>query len=640
MTAHDSDLVADILSRLPQVVFLADLETRAIVYISPLFEAVVGIAPQALQSRSDAWRSLVPRETVADVDRLLALARTDAIDGDIRVPHPVKGPRVLRVRTWAAARGPAGEFRVAGSCEDVTEARQAAAREALAQKTFRDLIECLPVGVLVYRGGRAVYCNQTLVDYVGVPREEIVGEQVTALIERVFVVDERAQGLERLRQAVAGGVLPPVERRIRRADGELRIAEMTTLTVTFGGEPSQVTILHDLTQHRAIAARLAATDRMATLGRIAAGLAHELNNPLAFVLGSLELAAEHLEPVSAGMTAIRGAIAGDAADADALAHHVAAVGNLMQSAAHGARSVREVMTDFRSVSMPPAAVSRRLALHVPLRSALRLARHQLEPCATLSHVFDETVEVVGDSARIGQAFLHLLMDIADQLRATPGGPHPLRLTIGGGGEAAVVSLRAPVASRIDELGTPGAAFAGSPGVLACSEALAPYGAAMSGGCDEHGAWIELRLTAGARDDGSAPKSASEVAGRRGTVLVIDDDRLVAGVLQKILASEHAVDIETAPVRALDRLLGPADYDAVLCDAMMPDLSGIELYERLLAARPEMAARVMFVSGGAYSDQGGAALASTGRPCLAKPFELERVRRVVREAVAARDKEPA
>jgi len=517
--------------------------------------------------------------------------------------------------------------------------------EGLDDQSFRVLIECFPVGVLVYRRGVSIYANQRLQDYVGLGFDDIVGKPVAHLIETLFAENERAAGHSRLQQAGRGGVLPPVERRLKRADGKLGVAELTSLTVTIAGVPTQLTIVHDLTDRRNIEAQIATADRMATLGRVAAGLAHELNNPLTHLLGSLELACERLPSAHRLVEELRAALrhSGGAADRDALAEalveiaaHLGAVGGMLSEAAGGARRVRAVMDDFRSVSMPSTAEPRPIDVGVAVRSALRLAQHELQEVARVDELVAEAPAVHGEPARLCQAFVYLLVDVAGHLRRLGVERQPLSIVVGAAGGAVAVRLRAPVACGVERLLTapwsPGGWAAQHTGVQVCAEIVRGYGGAIDALCEPDCSGVEIRLPpATVPRSPAAPQVAAHVG--RGRVLVIDDDRFVASILHRVLVGDHDVTVETSPLAALRRLDAGEHYDVVLCDAMMPELGGLELYGRLRADCPHVATRVVFVTGGAFAENADQLIADTGRPCLAKPLDIARVRQTVAEQVA-------
>jgi len=120
--------------------------------------------------------------------------------------------------------------------------------------------------------------------------------------------------------------------------------------------------------------------------------------------------------------------------------------------------------------------------------------------------------------------------------------------------------------------------------------------------------------------------------RRGAVLVIDDEPAVARSIERILRGQHDVSVETNPRAALALLLGGASFDVVFCDLMMPDLTGMALYDALVSARPEVAQLMVFLTGGATTWQAEAFVNSTERPVMHKPFTIHALRAKAAEYV--------
>ncbi len=145
-----------------------------------------------------------------------------------------------------------------------------------------------------------------------------------------------------------------------------------------------------------------------------------------------------------------------------------------------------------------------------------------------------------------------------------------------------------------------------------------------------------------RADGAADEAAPQPGSdadrdkiatpRRGRVLVIDDEPAVARSVERILRGQHDVRVETDPQAALALLLAGEDFDVVFCDLMMPPLNGMGLYDALADARPEMALRVVFLTGGATTTQAEAFVESTERPVMTKPFTVNGLRAMAADYV--------
>jgi CheY-like chemotaxis protein len=131
---------------------------------------------------------------------------------------------------------------------------------------------------------------------------------------------------------------------------------------------------------------------------------------------------------------------------------------------------------------------------------------------------------------------------------------------------------------------------------------------------------------------SPPPSLSPPPMPRGVVALIDDEPSVLVALQRLLGPFHEVKTFTEARLALDALPG-LKPDVIFCDVMMPEMSGTEVYHRLRTSHPMLAERLVFMTGGAFSESARDFLDEAKRPVLDKPFTAEGVRRMANEQVA-------
>jgi CheY-like chemotaxis protein len=131
-----------------------------------------------------------------------------------------------------------------------------------------------------------------------------------------------------------------------------------------------------------------------------------------------------------------------------------------------------------------------------------------------------------------------------------------------------------------------------------------------------------------------PPPVAAAEGLRGRVLIVDDEERLATTLKLALAHAHDVEIATRGRRAVELLTDPAsDFDVVLCDIMLPDVSGIDVYLEATRAKPRMARRFVFLTGGAFHDRARDFLQSVDNPRLDKPFDLDALENLVTSVAA-------
>jgi len=135
-------------------------------------------------------------------------------------------------------------------------------------------------------------------------------------------------------------------------------------------------------------------------------------------------------------------------------------------------------------------------------------------------------------------------------------------------------------------------------------------------------------------------AVSDASARLHRILVVEDEQAVAEGLRLLLEQEYAVDVASSGEQALEMMLGGAPFDAVLCDLMMPGMSGIELFRVLKARSPGMEERLVFMTGGAFTAEAEEFLDEVVNARVEKPFDFTSVDRLLRHVAAAhRRREP-
>ncbi|HEY6880612.1 MAG TPA: response regulator [Polyangiales bacterium] len=381
-------------------------------------------------------------------------------------------------------------------------------------------------------------------------------------------------------------------------------------------------------------ARAEEVQRLVSLGALLGGIAHEINNPLAFVFGSIDILQRQLvslvhphqspEPFSVAM-AMRA----------------------LERAREGAERVAAVVRSASMFASADLEASEVLDIHQVLESAIQVASNEIRHGAHLVRNYREVAQVRSNPARLGQVFLNLLLNAVYAIRDHGGRDHVIRVSTENLDGMVVVTIadsatsleQISIASTFDPTNPP---YSGGPRLrfgLAVSRELVQ---AMGGSIDvtpeqPRGARFRVSLPMSSRISFPAPppKPPMRVSADGASVLIVDDEPLLCELLSAMLSDDYAVAAFTSPRAALAALM-EREFDVVLCDVMMPELTGMELFDRAVRERPELAARFVFITGGAFTERARLFLKQTGRPVLRKPCErrelLEVVDRIVTHAV--------
>ncbi len=416
------------------------------------------------------------------------------------------------------------------------------------------------------------------------------------------------------------------EYRFQRADGSTaQIADRGIITRDPGGRPLRmVGAMRDESTERSLEARLMLADRMASMGQLAAGVAHEINNPLTYVRGNIEYALAELAGISLVPPQITEALA---------------------ESRIGAIRIQEIVRDLSTFARPDPAGDAPVDIDKVAESACSMARNQIKYRARLVKRLTGPPAVMGSEARLGQVLLNLLVNAAQALPVGASERNQVTVESGVADDGRVfVSVRDTGSGMTPEIlphifepfFTTKAVGEGTGLGLAISHAIVT---SMNGELTVESApgrgtvfRVNLQAVAGAVVDAeaSAPPRPSVARAR---ILVIDDNPLVARIVMRALERDHHVELSLTGQGALDRLALGEVFDVIVCDVMMPAMSGMEFHAELERSRPALARRVLFLTGGAFARDAREFLASTAQPWMSKPFAHNELREAVEKLLA-------
>jgi PAS domain S-box-containing protein len=303
---------------------------------------------------------------------------------------------------------------------DISERKRTERQLAATEQRFRKLIEAAPDAIYVSQGTRLYFANSAMARMLGYDGpEDIVGRELRELMHP----DEIEQTIKRIAEIEKNlGPQPPTERRLRRKDGSWAYVEVTTMGIEFDSVPSIIGYGRDMTVRRALQAQLLQADRMAAVGALAAGVAHEINNPLAYVMLNLDLVVRHLR--RSGDTVVR---------ASELADKLA-------EAREGAERVAVIVKDLLSFARSEESWGQ-INLRDCVDGALKMVKRELRGRAQLELVWGDLPPVDGNSARLGQVFLNLMINALQALPVTTPDKNRIKVVAFEEGELAVVEIQ-------------------------------------------------------------------------------------------------------------------------------------------------------------------------------------------------------
>lgn len=442
------------------------------------------------------------------------------------------------------------------------------------------------------------------------------------LLQRVEPADvgRVRQGFERARR---GHTASAIEYRIVRSDGALcTLQARTRVLVDERGAPyHMLTTTTDITEHEETAARIVLTDRMASVGTLAAGVAHEINNPLAFISAHLELITEELgEPLPGEL------------------------GLMLGETRHGVERIRNIVRGLMAFARTDDDQHTPLDVERVLELAILMASNEIRHRARLVRSYNPLPTVMANQATLGQAFLNLLVNAAEAIPEGQTEHHQIEISTRADDAGwAIVEIRdtgrgiaREIQGRLfDPFFTTKPVGQGTGlGLSICHGIVRSIGGEVGfTSAPGQGAVFRVALppavAAPRAAQPSAPAALTPLPGRARTkVLIVDDEVVFATALRRLLSRDnHLITIVHDGKDALTRIAAGERFDAIVCDLMMPGMSGMELHAQLLAQVPEQAARMIFLTGGAFSASAKQFLADLPTPWFDKPCDLETLRTV-------------
>lgn len=605
-------------------------------------------------------RACGPGASYLDVVRAAAAAEPDVglvLEGltgvlsgrtqHFRAEYRCDSPARARWFLMQVDRMPGGERGVVVSHTDITERRQVEDALRQSEADFRSLLERFPQGLAIHRGGTLVWVNRVLLDALGyADPAEVIGRPALDLVQP----DEHAVVAARMARSLAGEQLPAMEERLRRKDGSVVVAEVAAFPIHFEGAPAVLVMGTDPGERRAVTAQLMQMDRMHSVGLLALGLGHEINNPLSLVTANVDLAfrrAAELQKLTDGPSAAKM----DPRALEALFELTDGLREIRESLAEarqGARRVQDIVRELRTFSRPEEESVGPVSVERVLDAAVGVAQNEIRHRARIVKRYTGVPPVAGNEARLGQVFLNLLVNAAQAIPVGAADRNEIRLDTYVADDRVVVEVADTgsgiAAEHLPRLFEP--FFTTKPvgqgtglGLAICRDIVMKAGGSIGvESTPGEGSVFRIALVPSALPAPTKPPSSDSALRPEPSVLrvlVVDDEPLMGRVVKRCFGKAHVVEWVGSGREALERLVGPEHWDVVFLDVMMPEMTGIELFEALSERAPRHRDAVVFLTGGAFAPGGEEFLARTGRPRIAKPFEARELLAIAREVVQAR-----
>jgi PAS domain S-box-containing protein len=497
------------------------------------------------------------------------------------------------------------------------EAEQALERS---HRAFRQVIDSAPDGVGVMRDGKLLYANGALAECLGfASAAELVAMDPVELLHPADRDAARAH-LQTVRNAKNGET---GQFRAIRRDGRASALEISTAYVDdFEGAPALVLFVRDVTERIELQTRMIMAERIIAAARLATGAALELSNPLAALALNTEFIEQELDKLAPKLSEgalddLRGALV---------------------EARESAERMRATVMDLRLIARADAGHAESVDLSRVVEPAINLSSIEVRKVAKVAADVADAPAVRAQAAGLLQVIIQLVLDAAEgmdpaqrernaiEIAARERDDGRVSVEVSDNGPTPSVEAMARIFDPEPLTATPGVVGRSLAVVKKMVEAM--EGEIVAEPRPTGGMLVRVILPAAERPSVSRARVVADTprSDARPRILVVDDEPMVTWSVRRVLGKEWDVVVAHSGEEALARIAAPdTSFDAVLCDVIMPGLTGMDVHAKIRERSPELAERVIFLTGGAFTPEVQRFLGGVANPKLDKPVQIEELR---------------
>jgi PAS domain S-box-containing protein len=569
------------------------------------------------------WEFQFPREQVQEMVRSV-----DEKGDHFETRHRRKDGTTYDVEISTNGAMFAGHKLIFCVCRDITERKQAEEALRRSEQNFRDSLENSPLGIRVFdESGKTLFINRALLDMWGYSTVE---ELEAVPRKQRYTPQSYPEQMERLAKRKRGEESPlSYEVSIVRSDGQVRHLSVSRGELLWNGKKQFQILYQDITENmkaeeekRQLEQKAQIASRLASVGEMAAGIAHEINNPLTGVIGYAQLLVDREDiPLD-------------------IRRDLAAIND-------GAQRVAGIVSRLLAFSRQTKLERRLVSINELIESTLALRDYHLKVnnIKVVTRLASDLPETVADPGQLQQVFLNLIVNAETEMKlahdkgrltiTTEKSDNTIKVRVKDNGPG----IKPQLMNRIfDPFFTTREVGQGTGLGLSLS-----YGIVA-----EHKGkiYVESKLGKGATfvvelpivtefEPLKPPEPVVEEEPERAIqakILVVDDEQVVRDLVKRVLADEgYEVDTEDNADDALKRIESKR-YNLILLDVKMPGISGVELYGSIQKIARSLARRVVFITGDVMAEDTEKFLSETKALHIAKPFTAEQLRREVKHTL--------
>lgn len=534
----------------------------------------------------------------------------------------IDAPRFQKQR-WAFVKGKVvldknkKPYRMAGSLADITEFIDISQNLNNTIRSYHGVLQHSPDGALIYNEKEILSTNPAMLTFLGYEKEEaLLGQPIRNLSDsfpRFFEPEiYNLKGDE-------DSIIPFI-----RKDGEIKEGEVSALKVQFEKKIVNCILVRDITSRRTLEQKLREIERVIAVGTMASGIAHEINNPMAYIQANVEFVKNELDDLDTYFK-----------ESPQLLARFEEMREALLDTLGGSVRVRTIVQDLKSLSHSSENETLKSIDIIPIiESSIAIIRKNLETKAALIIRLQNTPLALFSEGRLGQVVLNLLVNA---VQAIPeGAPEKNEIRIRSEATEREVLIHIcdsgngipeKIQKKIfDPFFTTKPAGEGTGlGLSICNNIMKRLGGDLSFKSKPgEGTTFTIHLPR-AIDTTTRPTNPST----KYHILIVDDDDKIGSMMHRMLHPLYRITFVNSAIKALIEIEESDDIDLIICDAMMPEMSGYDLMDQLKSNRIDLLPRFILMTGGRLETQRFKKYEMTYHtPVIFKPFDREKIEETI------------
>ena len=492
---------------------------------------------------------------------------------------------------------------------------------------FNILAEATSEAIVLTENGLVFDINLNFLDLMNYTFEDVKSKNFLNLIapESYHLIDYIASIKD----------TPPFEVFLMKKTGEVFPVDLSIKTMPYQGRTICVTTLRDLSPQKEAEEKIRISDRMASIGQLSAGIAHEINNPLTFVSLNLERAIQQIN----SYLKIK------------QSPELEAILDIVQETNKATNKIKTIARDLKSFShSSQTEIVQPVDLVEVMDSAARMAFFGIKSQATITKDYQAVPLAAANEGRLGQVFLNLIVNAAQAMPERDISQNKIHLVLKTNTDGKIVAEVQDTGLGMTEevrqrLFTP--FFTTKPigegtglGLSLCQNIIKSFDGKIEVESTLNVGSIfrvilnkaEVQKTQTVNKDTTSSNVITTKSTYRGKVFLVDDDLDLTETIDILLNADHDVVIANSGKKALEILEKNSDFDVVLMDMSLGDTTGIHIYETMQKIKPDLTSKFIFMTGGATNIKAQTFLKQIQNLVVEKPFEIDVLREKVSKSI--------